>query len=120
MLAYQTEKYRRLAAKEPAGPYARGFIESGVWAFSRHPNYCGELGIWWAYYLFGVSASGAWLNWTLVGPIFLNILFLPPGASLDLTEALSSRKYEAYGEYQSRVSRFIPWFPKRAAPAPMM
>ena len=52
--------------------------------------------------------------------IFLNILFLPPGASLDLTEALSSRKYEAYGEYQSRVSRCIPWFPKRAAPAPMM
>lgn len=113
MLAFQTEKYRRLAAKEPAGPFARGFIETGLWAYSRHPNYCGELGMWWAYYLFGVSASGAWLNWTLVGPFFLNLLFLPPGASLDLTEALSSRKYAAYPEYQARVSRCFPWFPKR-------
>ena len=56
--------------------------------------------MWWAYYLFGVAATGAWLNWTVVGPIFLNLLFLPPMASLDLTEALSSRKYPAYPEYQ--------------------
>lgn len=111
MMAYQNEKYRRINAKLPLGEYSRGFIETGLWAYSRHPNYFGELGMWWAYYLFGVAASGAWINWTLVGPVFLNLLFLPPMASLDLTEALSSRKYAAYPEYQARVSRFIPWMP---------
>lgn len=116
MLAYQTEKYRRIGAGESLGEYSRGFIESGLWAYSRHPNYFGELGMWWAFYLFGVSASGAWLNWTFVGPFFLNLLFLPKGASLDLTEALSSRKYSAYAEYQQRVSRFIPWPPSAGSP----
>lgn len=67
--------------------------------------------MWLSFYFFGVAATGRWINWTLVGTLFLNLLFLPPMASLDLTEALSSRKYPAYPEYQARVSRFVPWFP---------
>jgi steroid 5-alpha reductase family enzyme len=78
MMAYQNEKYRRIKAGEPAGEYARGFIETGLWAYSRHPNYFGELGMWWAFYLFGVAASGSWFNWTLVGCVFLNLLVGSP------------------------------------------
>ena len=100
---------------EPLGEvYGAGFVQSGLYAYSRHPNYFGELGMWWAYYLFGVAASGQWLNWTFVGPLFLNMLFLPPQASLDVTEALSSRKYKGYADYQARVSRCVPWWPKSA------
>ena len=113
MYTFQTEKYRRKAAGEAAGEYAKGFIDTGLWSYSRHPNYFGELGMWWSYYLLGVAASGEWVNWSITGSIFLNLLFLPPGASLDLTEMLSSRKYAAYPEYQARVSRFFPWWPKK-------
>ena len=59
---------------------------------------------------------------TITGSIFLNLLFLPPMASLDLTEMLSSRKYAAYYEYKARVSRFIPWCPsasQTSAPTPV-
>lgn len=112
MWNYQTEKYRRKAAGEDAGPYSRGFIESGLWAYSRHPNYFCEVSTWWSFYLFSVGATGQWLNWTIWGPLFLTGLFVPPGASLDVTEKLSSAKYPAYKEYQQRVSRFVPWFPK--------
>jgi steroid 5-alpha reductase family enzyme len=111
MFAYQTEKYRRIQAGEPAGDYERGFIETGLWAYSRHPNYFCEVGMWWCFYLFAVGATGAWLNWSVCGAIFLTILFVPPGASLDVTESLSSQKYPKYAEYQKRVSRFVPWFP---------
>jgi len=113
MWNFQTEKYRRKNAGEDLGPYSRGFIETGLWAYSRHPNYFCEVSMWWAFYLFSVSATGSWLNWTLGGPLFLTGLFLPPGASLDVTEAISSSKYPAYAEYQQRVSRFFPWFPKK-------
>eukprot|EP00931_Biecheleriopsis_adriatica_P040731 TRINITY_DN23336_c0_g1_i1.p1 TRINITY_DN23336_c0_g1~~TRINITY_DN23336_c0_g1_i1.p1 ORF type:complete len:337 (+),score=46.61 TRINITY_DN23336_c0_g1_i1:48-1058(+) len=112
MFAFQTEKYRRKAAGEEAGPYARGFIESGLWAYSRHPNYFCEVSMWWAYYLFSITATGRWLNWTIWGAIFLSGLFVLPGASLDITEALSSCKYPDYADYQRRVSKFFPLPPR--------
>lgn len=111
MFSYQTEKYRRLKAKEKAGEFAKGFIDTGLWAWSRHPNYFCEVSIWWAFYLFSVGATGEPVNWTLLGPIFLTMLFVLPRASLDTAEGLSSQKYPAYAAYQARVSRFLPWFP---------
>ena len=111
MYNFQTEKYRRQRLQLPPEEYARGFIESGLWAYSRHPNYFCEVTLWWVFYGFSVAATGQWLNWTILGAIFLTLLFLPPGASLDVTEALSSQKYPGYEDYQHRVSRFVPWFP---------
>ena len=73
--------------------------------------------MWWAFYLFSVAADGSLLNWTLVGPVFLAGLFCLPRASLDVTEALSSRKYAAYELYQQRVNRFFPWPPSASASA---
>eukprot|EP00812_Abedinium_dasypus_P001252 NODE_1150_length_1230_cov_327.306383.p1 GENE.NODE_1150_length_1230_cov_327.306383~~NODE_1150_length_1230_cov_327.306383.p1 ORF type:complete len:330 (-),score=77.58 NODE_1150_length_1230_cov_327.306383:189-1178(-) len=108
MYVYQTEKYRRIRANEPAGEYARGFIETGLWAYSRHPNYFCEVTMWWAYYLFSVAAGLPLINWTLPGPLFLTLLFVAPHASIELTEMLSSRKYKDYPEYQKRVSCLIP------------
>ena len=114
MFDFQTEKYRRIKSGEKLGDaYEKGFIDTGLWAYSRHPNYFCEVGMWWAIYLFTVETSG-WLNWTIAGPVMLTILFVPPGASLDMTETLSSRKYAAYADYQQRVSRFVPWFPSEA------
>ena len=52
------EKYRRIKAGEPAGPtYAKGFIDTGLWGWSRHPNYFCEVSLWWAFYLFSVGAT---------------------------------------------------------------
>jgi steroid 5-alpha reductase family enzyme len=113
MYAFQNEKYRRKAAGESPGEYARGFIETGLWAYSRHPNYFCEVTLWWAFYLFSVSATGRWLNWTIWGPVFLSGLFLLPGASLDVTEQLSSAKYPDYSDYQRRVSKFVPLPPRQ-------
>jgi len=112
MLVFQTEKYRRINSGEPLGEYSNGFIDTGLWGLSRHPNYFCEVTIWWVFYLFSVSATGEAVNWTILGAVFLTCMFVLPSASLDVTEALSSRKYEAYADYQARVSRFVPWFPK--------
>jgi hypothetical protein len=76
--------------------------------------------MWWVFYLFSIASGQPLLNWTILGPGFLTCLFVLPRASLDVTEALSSRKYPAYPEYQARVSRFFPLPPApTGAQAPM-
>ena len=79
MFNFQTEKYRRIKAGERLGPeYERGFIETGLWSWSRHPNYFCEVSVWWAFYLFTVGATDPaavpegsewqrYVNWTVVG-----------------------------------------------------
>ena len=106
--AFQTAKYAN-------GAPGKGFVDTGVWAYSRHPNYFAEVFLWWAFYGFAVAATGE-LNWSGAGAICLTILFVAPGASADLTELLSSQKYPAYAEYQKRVSRLVPWIPSEERP----
>ena len=102
---FQTEKHRRHQNKEPLGPYANGFVSTGLWAYVRHPNYAAEQGIWVVFYLFSVSATGEILNWTIAGAALLIILFK---GSADFSEEISASKYPAYREYQQKVPRFFP------------
>lgn len=79
MFDFQTEKYRRLREKIPLGAsYSRGFVETGLWRYSRHPNYFCEVMLWWAFYLFSVAASGEWLNWTIIGDTQILFIFFFP------------------------------------------
>ncbi|MCU0848827.1 MAG: DUF1295 domain-containing protein [Spirochaetes bacterium] len=92
------------------GGTGEGFLSSGLFRYSRHPNYFAEISIWWTVYLFGVSASGMWLHWSIAGAVLLTLLF---HGSTVLTEKISSRKYPSYKNYAGRTSRIIPWFPGR-------
>jgi len=75
---------------------------------ARGQNFFAEMGMWWAYYLFSVAASGVWLNWTVAGTALLTLLFQ---GSTTMTEVITARKYPAYTEYQRTTSRLLPWFP---------
>jgi steroid 5-alpha reductase family enzyme len=108
MWRFQQEKKNRIAdGRATDGDYKRGFITSGLYGFSRHPNYFAEVSIWWAFYLFVPAATGSWLHWTIIGAILLTALFQ---GSIWLAEYISSGKYPAYADYQKKVSRCIPWF----------
>ena len=107
---FQTEKYKLKNANKPLGKYSKGFIDTGLWAYSRHPNYFCEVSMWWCIYLFSVSATGNWRNWSIFGCLFLTLLFVPPNGSIDCTESISSRKYPEYAGYQMRVSRLYHGF----------
>ena len=102
---FQTEKYRRINAGEDLGPYAAGFVSTGLWAKVRHPNYAAEQSIWIVFYLLGAHATGEWINWSIAGAVLLVILFK---GSSDFSEEISSNKYPQYKEYQQNVGRFIP------------
>jgi steroid 5-alpha reductase family enzyme len=97
-------------------PANRGQVcQTGLWRYSRHPNYFCEWLHWWAY----VACSGLRpvTLWGLLGPLamwwFLNrVTGIPP------TEAQSLKsRGEAYRRYQQTTSRFFPW-PPRAESTP--
>ena len=102
MWNFQQDKKRRLAAGEQV---ARPFLTTGLFAFSRHPNFFCEQGMWWAFYLFAVGASGQWLHWTGLGFVTLTLLF---HGSTQLTESISLSRYPSYRDYQASTPRIIP------------
>jgi steroid 5-alpha reductase family enzyme len=102
---------RKKARRERGEQVSQGFLSQGLFAYSRHPNFFCEQAQWWVFYALGAWAAGAWLNYTVWGPLLLSALF---HGSTNFTEELSLRKYPDYAGYQRRVSRLIPWFPKPA------
>lgn len=108
---FQKEKYQRRARKETlTGDFKAGFLRSGLFRASRHPNFFCEICIWWTMYLFSCKATGILINWTVIGALMLNLLFL---GSTWFTERISSAKYPEYAHYQQTTSKLIPFFPRR-------
>jgi steroid 5-alpha reductase family enzyme len=103
--AYQSAKRERQARGEVVSP---GFVTSGLFRFSRHPNFFCEQSIWWSFYLFSIGAGAGVVNPTIIGPVLLSLLF---HGSTRFTEAITLSRYPAYAEYQRSTSRLIPWFP---------
>jgi steroid 5-alpha reductase family enzyme len=86
------------------------FLTTGLFHFSRHPNFFCEQAMWWSIYLFSVAASNVWVNWSISGAVLLTLLFQ---GSTWFTERLTLAKYPAYRDYQETTSQLIPWFPQR-------
>jgi steroid 5-alpha reductase family enzyme len=104
---FQTAKHALLKLGLPLDEkYSKGFLDRGLWKYSRHPNYFAEQSIWFMFYSFSIAASGQWLNWSIAGSILLIALFL---GSSNFSEHISASKYPEYKNYQKKVSRFIPF-----------
>lgn len=104
------QQWRFQRAKRAGGVAAEaGFLDHGLFRYSRHPNFFCELAMWWCCYLFAVAATGRWLNRYGAGAALLTLLFQ---GSTHLTEQISVRKYPAYARYQRTTSRLIPWWPR--------
>lgn len=85
-------------------------MERGLWAWSRHPNYLGELGFWAGVALFGLAADpSAW--WALVGVAGMLAMFY--GASIPMMERRSLERRPAYQDVVDRVPRLFPRPPGR-------
>lgn len=83
----------------------RGFVVTGLWSWSRHPNFAAEQAYWLALYQWGCYTTNSTFNWTGLGALAFLILFY---FSTWFTELVSSGKYPEYKEYQARVGKFIP------------
>ena len=100
------EQLRHFVVSKPE----RGeLLDTGLWAWSRHPNYFGEMSFWWGLWLFGVAADAIWW-WTVVGPLAIALMFV--FVSLPMIETRMAARREGWAEYVKRVPLVIPRPPR--------
>ena len=90
-------------------PFNKGFNTTGLWGYSRHPNYLGEQAFWLFLYIFVIGARMVnyyFFNWSMVGSLLLVLLFL---GSSSFGEGVSNSKYPEYHLYLESVSKYIPF-----------
>jgi steroid 5-alpha reductase family enzyme len=85
------------------------FIQSGLWQYSRHPNYLGEVSFWGGIFLFVLSSSEFKIvagYWTLIGLVCMVILFTR--ISIPLMEKRNRERKPGYAEYVKKVPALLP------------
>jgi steroid 5-alpha reductase family enzyme len=85
-------------------------MKTGLWRYSRHPNYFGECCIWWGFYLFAIAA-GAW--WSIVSPLLMTFLLLRVSGVTLLERDIAQRR-PGYREYTESTNAFLPGLPRAA------
>lgn len=85
-------------------------LDRGLWRYSRHPNYFGELCVWWSFWLFA-AAGGAW--WSIASPLLATYLLVCL-AGIPLSEREIEERRPGYRDYAKRTSALIPWPPRRS------
>ncbi len=91
-----------------ANPTNKGRVmNTGLWRYTRHPNYFGEAVLWWGLGLIGVAAGG-WLG--LVGPAIITFLLIRVSGVAMLEKTLKETK-PGYADYIARTPAFFPRFP---------
>lgn len=99
----------QLKAYKNSSPPKGSFIKSGLWAYSRHPNYFGEVSFWVGLFVFALAMPTDYY-WTGIGALALIILFV--FISIPMMDERHKASREGYAEHMKKVSGLIPWFPK--------
>lgn len=106
---HQWTFHQQKAARSARGEAGPRFCTTGLFRYSRHPNFFFEVTQWWLLYGFAVIATGRPLHWSIVGAVLLTLLF---HGSTQFTEAITLGKYPEYADYQRTTSRLLP-LPRR-------
>lgn len=81
----------------------------GLWAYSRHPNYFGEITMWWGLFLMVISLPFG--LYAIVSPLLITFLITKVSGIPMLEKGLQN--HPEFPEYKRTVSVLIPWFPKK-------
>ena len=82
-------------------------LQSGLWRYTRHPNYFGEVAQWWGLWLVALGVPGGWFG--IIGPLTITLLILKVSGIPMLEKKMAENS--DFAEYARRTSVFLPWFP---------
>jgi steroid 5-alpha reductase family enzyme len=83
-------------------------LTTGLWRYTRHPNYFGEATMWWGIFLIALSVPYGWT--AIISPAVITFLLLRVSGVILLEKEFTDN--EEFKEYKRKTSAFIPWFPK--------
>lgn len=107
-IAFETLADAQLAAFKSLPENQGQVLRSGLWRYTRHPNYFGECCVWWGFFLIALSAGG-W--WAIVAPVLMTLLLLKVSGVTLLEKDIAERRPE-YRDYIARTNAFLPWNPR--------
>ena len=84
-------------------------LDQGLWKYTQHPNYFGEVTQWWGIYIIALAVPFGFIS--IIGPIFITYMIIKVSGI-----KLLDKHYEGddiYADYKRRTSLFFPWFPKK-------
>lgn len=85
-------------------------MQSGLWAYTRHPNYFGEVTQWWGIWLIALAVPNGF--WTIISPLAITVLIIKVSGIPMLEKKMA--EHPDFAKYKRRVSIFLPSFPRRA------
>ena len=97
---YQLRKHLRKGREEP-------FLSEGLWKYSRHPNYFGEILFWIGLFAFSLS-SKVFIWWIFPGPVIIVLMFI--FISVPMIDKRMLQRRRGYREYYKKTSGLVPWF----------
>ena len=99
-------------ARFRADPASKGkVLDTGLWHYTRHPNYFGDACVWWGIWLAAAEAGWPVALGSMIGPLFLTFT-LTRWSGKPLLEQGLAKSRPGYAEYVARTSGFIPWPPR--------
>ena len=110
--AFEAIADAQLAAFKARAKNRGAVLDTGLWRYTRHPNYFGECLIWWGYYLLALAAGG-W--WALPAPLLMTFLLLRVSGVALLEREIGERR-PAYRDYVCATNAFVPG-PRKTTPA---
>ncbi len=97
-----------------ADPANRGkVLSTGLWRYTRHPNYFGDFLVWWGFFALALSTPGGWM--TIASPLLMSLLLLKVSGVALLEKDIAVRRPE-YRDYVSRTNAFFPGPPRPGKP----
>ncbi len=101
---YQLHRFR-------TDPASKGqVLDTGLWHYTRHPNYFGDATAWWGVFLVSADGGAGWL--TVLSPVLMTWL-LAKGTGKPLLEKDMAERRPGYVAYVTNTSGFVPWFPRK-------
>jgi steroid 5-alpha reductase family enzyme len=84
-------------------------MDQGLWKYTQHPNYFGEVTQWWGIFIIALAAPFGFIS--VIGPVFITYMIMKVSGIRLLNYRY--RDDDKYADYKKRTSVFFPWFPKK-------